>query len=273
MRGLYTAGVLDVMLDLGFEPDVICGTSAGVTFGVNLKPKQRERVLRYNTRFAGDKRYISVDSLLRTGNMVNVPFAYDLLPRELDPFDNETYMRTPTTFFATVTNVRTGKAEYMRVEDMWRDMDIVRASASLPFLSRLVRIGEDDYLDGGIVDNIPLDKCLEEGCERIVVVLTRPKGQLTNDHLRLLSRLWYPAYPALCHAFDVRNERYRQRMEQIDELEKEGKLLVIRPSKSFPIARLEQDAGKLRQLYELGLQDAQLRAADLQAFRTSQPGE
>lgn len=260
MRGLYTAGVLDVMLDMGFSPDVICGTSAGVTFGVNLKSKQRGRVVRYNIRFAGDPRYISLRSWLTTGDMVNVPFAYDLLPRELDPFDNETYMRTPCDFFATVTNLRTGRAEYLPVVDSWRDMQIIRASASLPFLSRKVKIGEEEYLDGGIVDNIPLEKCMEEGCDRIIVVLTRPQGVLVDDHLSLLGRLFYPAYPALQKAIDVRNEEYRRKIERVGQLEKEGKILVIRPSRFLKIARLERNPEKLQALYDLGIADAgQLR--------------
>lgn len=255
MRGLYTAGVLDVMLDMGLEPDVICGTSAGVTFGVNLKSKQRGRVLRYNIRFAGDKRYISLRSWLTTGDMVNVPFAYDLLPRELDPFDNETYMRTPGRFFATVTNMRTGKAEYMRVDDSWAQMQVIRASASLPFLSRKVRIGEEEYLDGGIVDNIPIDKCLQEGCDRVIVVLTRPKGYVSDDHLSLLSRIVYPRYPELQKAFDVRNEVYRRKVERINRLEEEGKLFVIRPSRYIEIARLERNPDKLLALYNLAIED------------------
>lgn len=255
MRGLYTAGVLDVMLDMGLEPDVICGTSAGVTFGVNLKSKQRGRVLRYNIRFAGDKRYISLRSWLTTGDMVNVPFAYNLLPRELDPFDNETYMRTPCRFFATVTNMRTGKAEYMRVDDSWAQMQVIRASASLPFLSRKVRIGGEEYLDGGIVDNIPIDKCLQEGCDRVIVVLTRPKGHVSDDHLSLLSRIVYPRYPELQKAFDVRNEVYRRKVERINRMEEEGKLFVIRPSRYIEIARLERNPDKLQALYNLAIED------------------
>lgn len=266
MRGLYTAGVLDVMLDMGFVPDVICGTSAGVTFGINLKSKQRGRVVRYNTRLVGDKRYISLRSWLTTGDMVNVPFAYDLLPRVLDPFDNKTYMQTPTAFFATVTNMRTGKAEYMRVDNCWEQMDIIRASASLPFLSRKVKIGEEYYLDGGIVDNIPLDKCMVEGCDRIIVVLTRPLGHATDDHLSLLSRICYPGYPELQKAFDERNAAYRRKLDRINRLEQEGKLLVIRPSRFIPIARLEKDAEKLRMIYKLGTEDAELLKEEMQTY-------
>ena len=266
MRGLYTAGVIDAMLDMAFQPDVICGTSAGAAFGVNLKSKQRERVIRYNTRFAGDKRYISIESYLKTGDMINVPFAYDLLPRELDPFDNDTYCTTPTEFFATVTNMRTGKAEYIRIDDGWKQMDAIRASASLPFLSRPVQIGSDTYLDGGIVDNIPLTKCQEEGCNKIIVVLTRPKGQLVHDHLEIIGRLWYSKYPKLQHAFRVRNRNYLNRIEEIDRLEQDGQIVVIRPSRLIGVARLEHDPAKLNALYQLGLHDTQTLRPQIEAY-------
>lgn len=257
MRGLYSAGVMDVLMQQGFHPDVICGTSAGVTFGVNYPSQQPGRVLRYNLRLAGDKRYISVHSLLHTGDICNVDFCYRLLPEEYDPFDYDTYRHSGMRLFATVTNVRTGQAEYIEVEDCRTQMDVVRATASLPFLSRLVHYQGEDYLDGGIVDNIPLDKCFAEGCDKVVVVLTRPKGEYTNDRLTLLSRIVYHQYPALQEAFRVRNHNYRQRIEQIERLEAEGKIIVLRPSVPMKISRLEHDPKKLQALYDLGVHDAQ----------------
>lgn len=269
MRGLFTAGVIDAMLDHHFEPDVICGTSAGVTFGVNLKSKQRGRVLRYNTRFAGDVRYISLRSFLRTGDMVNREFAYDLLPRELDPFDNFTYMQTPTEFWATLTNVRTGQAEYHKITDSWAQMDAIRASASLPFISRKVSYLGEEYLDGGLVDNIPLGKCMELGCDRIIVVLTRPAGYVRNEHLTLLSRILYPRDKALQAAIARRNSSYMERLEEINRLEQEGRIIVIRPSRNVPVARLEKDPAKLQALYDLGLCDALRLWPDVEQYLRS----
>lgn len=269
MRGLFTAGVIDAMLDHNFEPNVICGTSAGVTFGVNLKSKQRGRVLRYNTRFAGDVRYISLQSFLRTGDMVNREFAYDLLPRELDPFDNFTYMQTPTEFWATLTNVRTGQAEYHKITDSWAQMDAIRASASLPFISRKVSYLGEEYLDGGLVDNIPLGKCMELGCDRIIVVLTRPAGYVRNEHLTLLSRILYPRDKALQAAIARRNSSYMERLEEINRLEQEGRIIVIRPSKNVPVARLEKDPAKLQALYDLGLYDALRLWPDIEQYLRS----
>ena len=256
MRGLYTAGVLDVLMDHHFMPDVVCGTSAGVTFGVNLLSGQRGRVLRYNCRYVGERRYISFYSWLTTGNMINRDFAYDLLPRELDPFDEATYEQAPAEFYATITNMRTGQAEYVRITDTWKQMDVIRASASLPIICQPVEWNGEKYLDGGLADNIPLDKCLELGCDKVVIVLTRPMDYVRNDHIAPLCRLAFPRYKALLRTIGQRNEKYNARIQQILELERRGKVFVIRPSENRPVGRLEKDPDKLRALHALGVQDA-----------------
>lgn len=266
MRGMYTAGVLDVMMEHEFRADVICGTSAGVTFGINLPSHQPGRVIRYNVRYANDKRYISLRSLLLTGNICNTDFCYRRLPDELDPFDYETFRTSGTRFFATLTNVRTGCAEYIELTDCRRQMDVVRATASLPFLSKQVPYEGENYLDGGIVDNIPLDKCLSEGCSKVIVVLTRPRGEFSDDHLHLLSRIVYPRYPELQEAFRVRNARYRQRIAEIEQLEAEGKIFVLRPSASLKLRRLERDPEKLKALYRLGVSDAREQWSSLSSW-------
>lgn len=263
MRGLYTAGVIDIMLDHSFEPDVVCGTSAGVTFGVNLLSKQRGRVLRYNKRFVGDRRYISLHSWLTTGNMINKDFAYGLLPRELDPFDDETFMASKTAFYATITNIQTGQAEYVRLHSTWEQMDVIRASASLPIISRPVEWNGQKYLDGGLADNIPLGKCLELGCDKVIIVLTRPLGYVRKESLTAITRLCYPSYKNLHRTVQNRNENYNNRIKQIEELEREGKVFVLRPSEDITVSRLEKDPVRLEQVYELGLKDA---AAQWQAL-------
>lgn len=256
MRGLYTAGVLDVMMEHQFMPDVVCGTSAGVTFGVNLLSGQHGRVLRYNCRYVGERRYISMHSWLTTGNMINRDFAYGLLPRELDPFDEETFERAPAEFYATITNMRTGQAEYVRITDTWKQMDVIRASASLPIICQPVEWQGEKYLDGGLADNIPLDKCLELGCDKVIIVLTRPMDYVRNDHIAPLCRLAFPRYKALLRTIDQRNEKYNARVQQIHELEEQGKVFVIRPSENRPVGCLEKDPDKLRALHALGVQDA-----------------
>lgn len=266
MRGLYTSGVIDVMLDHGFEPDVVCGTSAGVTFGVNLLSKQRGRVLRYNKRFVGDRRYISLHSWLTTGNIINKDFAYGLLPRELDPFDEETFEKSKAEFYATITNMRTGQAEYVRITDTWKQMDVIRASASLPIICQPVEWQGEKYLDGGLADNIPLDKCLELGCDKVIIVLTRPIDYVRNDHIAPLCRLAFPRYKALLRTIEQRNDQYNARIQQIRKLEQEGKLFIIRPSEDRPVGRLEKDPEKLKALHALGVQDAQKQWRGLEEY-------
>lgn len=266
MRGLYTAGVLDAMMDHGMGADVICGTSAGVTFGINLPSAQRGRVLRYNTRFAGCREYISLHSLLTTGDVVNVKFAYDDLPNELDPFDYDTFKASGVEFYATATDVETGVPEYFRITDCHRNMDHIRASASLPFLSNIVEIDGRKYLDGGITDNIPVDKCLETGCDKILVVLTHPDGYEKHENLTGLGRIFYRKFPALIEAFRHRDENYNARLRYIRELEQKGIVKVLRPSKSIKVGRLESDPERLKALYELGYSDMTSRLAEIREY-------
>lgn len=256
MRGLYTAGVLDVMMEHQWMPDVVCGTSAGVTFGVNLLSQQKGRVLRYNCRYAGDRRYISLHSWLTTGNMINRDFAYDLLPHELAPFDEETFEQSKAAFYATITNMRTGQAEYVRITNTWQQMDVIRASASLPIICQPVEWQGEKYLDGGLVDNIPLDKCIELGCDKMIIVLTRPLEYVRNDHIAGVCRLFYPRYKALLRAIEQRNDKYNARLQQIRRLEQEGKVFVLRPSENISVGRLEKDVARLQALHQLGVADA-----------------
>lgn len=266
MRGIYTAGVLDVMIEKGFHPDVICGTSAGVTFGVNLPSRQKGRVLRYNLACVGRRDYISFHSLLTTGNIINVPFAYDKLPRQIDVFDNEAFNSSGTEFWATVTNTETGKAEYMQIRDCDAQMDVIRASASLPFLSRKVMIDGVPYLDGGIADNIPLEKCLELGCDRIIIVLTHPADFVRTGSMVPLARLFYPRDRRLIQAMAERSDRYNECLRKIARLRDEGKVIVIQPQSPLRIGRLEKDRDKIRHTHALGVQDAEALWDRIEAY-------
>jgi predicted patatin/cPLA2 family phospholipase len=237
-----------------------------VTFGVNLLSKQRGRVLRYNKRFVGDRRYISLHSWLTTGNMINKDFAYGLLPRELDPFDDEAFMESKAAFYATITNMETGEAEYVRLHSTWEQMDVIRASASLPIVSRPVEWNGQKYLDGGLADNIPLDKCLELGCDKVIIVLTRPLGYVRKENLTAITRLCYPRYRNLHRTVEQRNDNYNRRIKQIEELEREGKVFVLRPSEEITISRLEKDPVRLEQVYNLGVQNATENWGALQEY-------
>ena len=174
MRGIYTAGVIDVFLKRNIHVDAIIGTSAGALFGINYVSNQKERAIRYNKHYCKRKDYMGFYSLITTGNIMNKEFCFDKLVNELDPFDFETFKNSKIKFYVTVTNLETGEAEYPQIKDFNQDMEYLRASGSMPCLSKIVEINGNKYLDGGIADSIPLRKAKEMGYGKIIVVTTRP---------------------------------------------------------------------------------------------------
>ena len=177
MRGMYTAGVLDTFLDNDINVDGIIGTSAGVLFGVNYPSKQKGRVIRYNKKYCKDKRYMGLHSLITTRNVINKEFSFYEVPFKLDVFDDKTYSESNVDFYATITNVETGKPEYVKIGSILEEMELLRATSAMPFVSKIVELGGNKYLDGGVSDSIPVDKCKELGYEKIIVILTRPNGK------------------------------------------------------------------------------------------------
>ncbi len=256
MRGLYTAGILDYFIENNIHFDTVTGVSAGALFGVNLLSEQKGRVLNYNVKYINDKRYMSIKSLITTGSFVNKEFCYDVIPFELDIFDFDTYKNATSDFYAVVTNIETGLAEYIKISDLKKDMDYLRASGSLPFISKPVEINGKKYLDGGIANSIPFEKALEDEYDKIVVILTRPKGYRKVKGNSLLSKLVYRKYPNFEKALNNRYLNYNRQIEKIEELEKDGRIFVFRPSEHIEINRLEKDTKKLTQMHKLGLSDA-----------------
>lgn len=266
MRGMYTAGVLDVMLDEDIHVDGVIGVSAGVLFGVNYLSKQRGRSIRYNKRFNGDKRYMGMHSLLTTGNIVNTEFAYYTVPYELDVFDDETFMNSGVPFYAVVTNMQTGKPEYMQIHSVFDQMEVLRASASMPLVSKPVYLDGVPYLDGGIADSIPYEKMMEMGYDRIIVVLTRDFSYRKKSSSKLPAELCYHKYPEFRQTLEHRYEAYNASVAHLRWLEKQGKVFVIRPSAPIGIKRIEKDADKLQEVYELGLHDGEHSIQALQEY-------
>ena len=266
MRGMYTAGVLDVMLDEDIHVDGVIGVSAGVLFGVNYLSKQRGRSIRYNKRFNGDKRYMGMHSLFTTGNIVNTEFAYYTVPYELDVFDDETFMNSGVPFYAVVTNMQTGKPEYMQIHSVFDQMEVLRASASMPLVSKPVYLDGVPYLDGGIADSIPYEKMMEMGYDRIIVVLTRDFSYRKKSSSKLPAELRYHKYPEFCQTLEHRYEAYNASVAHLRWLEKQGKVFVIRPSAPIGIKRIEKDADKLQEVYELGLHDGEHSIHALQEY-------
>lgn len=256
MRGLYTAGVLDVFLDNGIKADRVIGTSAGVLFGVNYASGQRGRAIRYNKKYAPKGCYMGIRSLLTTGNIINKRFAYYDLPSKLDVFDEDAFESSGIDFFATVTNVETGEAEYIQITDCFRQMEAMRATSAMPYVSRIVEYNGGKYLDGGIADSIPADRCFEMGCDKVIVVLTRPAGYRKGKTSRRLAKIRYGRkYPLLAERINRRPEEYNACLERIEELEEQGKIFVIRPSRLVKVKHIERDTEKLQAIYDLGAED------------------
>lgn len=255
MRGLYTAGILDALLDSKIKIDGIIGVSAGALFGVNYCSKQKGRVLRYNQKYSKDPRYMSIKSLLTTGNLVNTEFAYKELPLKLDIFDEEEYSKSKTDFYAVITNINTGKPEYKKIINCSIQIDELRASGSMPFVSKPVKIDNNYYLDGALGDSIPVLKCAEMGYDKIIVVLTRPLDYRKKKHTPVLAKLFYRKYPNLVEAINTRYKKYNDTLELIIDKENKKEIFVFRPSTDLNIKRTEKDPEKLQAMYELGIKD------------------
>ncbi|STY62678.1 patatin family protein [Mannheimia haemolytica] len=266
LRGIFTAGVLDVFLDENIHIDGAIGVSAGALFGVNLPSKQKGRALRYNKKYAKDKRYMGLHSLLTTGNIVNRDFAYYELPSKLDPFDQQTFEASGMDFWVTVTNVETGKPEYIKIHNVFEQMEAFRATSSMPIVSKIVEIEGKKYLDGGVSDSIPVQKFIEMGYDKIIVVLTRPLEYRKKPSSMWLFKRFYKKYPKLVQRWENRYAEYNQAVEQIIQLNEKQQIFVIRPSRTVKISRLEKDVDKIQGMYDLGVEDARNALAGLRAY-------
>ena len=254
MRGLFSAGVLDALLDLKeLSVNGIVGVSSGALFGVNYVSKQKERAVRYNKKYADDKRYMGLHSWITTGNAVNKDFAFYKLPCKLDVFDNETFKKAKTDFYVVMTNVESGKPEYVLIEDAFAQMEYLRATSALPFASKIIEINGKKYLDGGISDSIPIDFCESLGYDKIIAVLTRPEGTYKEDKLGFLYKLVYRKYPNLVNSLLNMATDYEKVLAKIKDLENKGKIFVVRPPEVLKIGRLEKNRDKIQKVYDTGL--------------------
>ena len=256
MRGMFTAGVLDVFLDEQIHIDGIVSVSAGALFGVNFPSKQKGRVLRYNKKYLNDKRYMGWHSLFTTGNIVNKDFAFYQLPFELDVFDQEAFARSGIDFYTVLTNVESGEAEYVKIHDAFEQMETLRATSAMPFVSKMVEIDGKKYLDGGIADSIPLRFCQQLGYDKIIVVLTRPLDYRKTPTNPLICNAFYRRYPKLVERLTNRYDDYNRAVEDVIRLNEQGEIFVIRPSVTLPIRRIEKDVAKVQAMYDLGVKDA-----------------
>lgn len=254
MRALFTAGVLDALLDVKeLDIDGIVGVSAGALFGANYVSGQKERAIRYNKKYARDKRYMGLHSWITTGNAVNKEFAFYEIPFKLDVFDQEKFKQSKIDFYVVMTNVENGQAEYVLIEDVFEQMEYLRATSALPFASKIIEINGKKYLDGGISDSIPIDYCQSLGYDKIILVLTRPENSYKEDKLNFLYKLVYRKYPNLVERLINMGKDYEVVLKKIKDLENENKIFVIRPPEVLKIGRLEKNEDKIQNVYDIGL--------------------
>ena len=266
MRGMFTAGVLDVFLDEQIHIDGIVSVSAGALFGVNFPSKQKGRVLRYNKKYLNDKRYMGWHSLFTTGNIVNKDFAFYQLPFELDVFDQEAFARSGIDFYTVLTNVESVEAEYVKIHDAFEQMETLRATSAMPFVSKMVEIDGKKYLDGGIADSIPLRFCQQLGYDKIIVILTRPLDYRKTPTNSLIFNAFYRRYPKLVERLTNRYVDYNRAVEDVIRLNEQGEIFVIRPSVTLPIRRIEKDIAKVQAMYDLGVADAKMAIPMLKQY-------
>ena len=268
MRAAYTIGVLDVMMENGIEYDGIIGVSAGAIHGVTYKARQPGRNIRYYKKYAHDKRFMSFRNLLLTGDMVGKEFCYSEIPWKLDPIDNDAYKANKTKFYAVCANVETGDSEYFRIDDLKdpEQMEYLRASATLPFVSKIVEVGGKKLLDGGMTDSIPLKAFREMGYERNVVVATRTDGYIKTPENIALAKVLYKKYPNFLQAMKDRPDMYNGEKAYILEQEKAGTIFFIRPQEELSLSRTDTDPEHLETAYRIGRKDMESRLQELKKF-------
>lgn len=270
MRGMFTAGVLDVFMENGVSFPAMVGVSAGAAFGCNYKSRQIGRVIRYNTRFCRDKRYCSIHSLITTGDLFGADFCYREIPEELDPFDNDAFDENPMAFYAVATNVYTGEPVYQRLDKVDENCYLwMRASASMPMVSTPVQVDGYTLLDGGMSDSIPLRFMQKLGYEKNVVVLTRPRSYRKKPSNRALFRVALRKYPAMIDVMSRRHEMYAFEQRLVFESEKRGSTLVLCPDTPLDVGRVEHDPEKLRSAYDEGRRIALRELDRVKAFLQS----
>lgn len=257
MRGLYTSGVLDYFLDQQIFVDYVIGVSAGACNGVSYLSKQKGRNYRINTSYITDKRYLSLSNFIKTKSLFGMDFIFNEIPHQLDPFDYETFLNSPSEYKLGVTDVLTGRPVYFDKTHLDHDSTILKASSSIPVFSPIIEYQNGWYLDGGTTDSIPVKQALKDGCDHVIIVLTRDRNYIKKpESFRFIYSKVLKAYPNLIQALDNRHLMYNETLKFIKGLEQQGKATVIAPSSPLEISRFEKNINKLKNIYELGYLDA-----------------
>lgn len=257
MRGLFTAGVLDVLMENNVTFDAAVGVSAGAAFGVNMKSKQIGRVLRYNLRFAGKPYYASWKSWRRSGNLYAENFCFHIIPEKLDVFDKKTFMANPMEFWCVATDAATGKPVYHKLRDAgYVDLEWIRASSSIPFFAHPVAIKGHYYFDGGVSDSVPYDFLVKNNFDKKIVITTQPKEyRKKQSKLFPIEKVILREYPAVLKKLATRTEDYNAVLDEIQRDEDNGETFVIRPPYPLNIGTVESDKDEIKRVYEVGCEE------------------
>lgn len=268
MRGLYTAGVLDVLMENRLWADLVIGVSAGALHGASYVSNQPGRTIRYYEKYRADRHFMGLYSLLTTGDVVGRQFCYYDIPQRLDVFDEAAFEASRIRFYAVCTDVETGRAAYFRLTELATEhsMELLRAGASMPLVSRIVEVDGRKYLDGGVADSIPLARAQALGCSKNIVVLTQPAGYLKPPARKAPFAAAYRRYPAFVQAMADRHRMYNRQVCAAEQAAARGDVFLLCPSRPLEVSRMEKDVGRLRAAYRLGRADTEARLAGLRDF-------
>ena len=268
MRGIYTAGVLDTLLKNNIYVDGVIGVSAGSIHGCSYVSKQYERSINYYKACRKDYRFLSFKSFFKTGNIIDTDYCYDEIPNKLFPFDHDTFEKSKTKFYVTITNIETGEPEYIYLKSLRnKNIDYLRASASMPVISQIVEIDGKKYLDGGMSDSIPIEYFKNLGYDKCIIVKTKDKTyKKSKEKVLPLAKKIYKDYPKFIERLKNRHIDYNNQISKIRELEEKGEILVIEPSKKLKISRLEKKIENIIEAYNLGKKDTTDKLNEIKKF-------
>lgn len=257
MRGIYTAGVLDFFIEKNIEVDITIGVSAGSCHASSYLSKQYKRAYNATVDYINDKRYLSFSNLIKTGSIFGMDFMFNKIPNELNIYDYDTFAKSKSKFVVVATNCETGSPEYFELKDLKKEIIYMQASCSIPMFANIVEIDDFKLVDGGVSDSIPIEYALNQGYKKNIVVLTRDITYKKNKQkfLSIVNRK-YKKYPNLIKSIENRHLNYNKSLNLVNQLEKDGDVLVIRPKKPVNVSQIEKNAKKLTSLYEEGYDDA-----------------
>ena len=269
LRTIFSTGVFDAMLEKDLMADYVIGVSAGIAYGVSYVSRQPRRNLEILTRFANDRRYMGLKNLIdrRNRSYFGLEFSYETIPNQLVPFDYDTFAAFPGSVEAVVTNLETGQAEYKEVPRRDEKFLLLQATCAMPLMFPIYWLDGKPYLDGGAAEAVPYRRAFEQGCDRVVVILTKPRSVVRRpEKLLPLIQRRYREYPNFCRTMAERADRDNRARQELFQLEREGKALVIAPESLHGVGRIEHNVDKLRMLWAEGYQQGMERMEELRAF-------